>query len=147
MLQASLGVVADAESRQGFIDFDSVPKETAPVSEVVSFLLSDSASKLRPLLNAEMAYGLDLALRRTARRLRGQLRELLAPRVPLLGLRLQPPVPPLLLPVPRDLEKTGPATRLKGAEDILNPVKEIHTSYALQNDLKSLEDSQTIYID
>ena len=113
MLQASLGVVADAESRQGFIDFDSVPKETAPVSEVVSFLLSDSASKLRPLLNAEMAYGLDLALRRTARRLRGQLRELLTPRVPLLGLRLQPPVPPLLLPVPRDLEKTGPATRLK----------------------------------
>ena len=128
MLQASLGVVADAESRQGFIDFDSVPKETAPVSEVVSFLLSDSASKLRPLLNAEMAYGLDLALRRTARRLRGQLRELLAPRVPLLGLRLQPPVPPLLLPVPRDLEKTGPATRLKGAEDILNHVKELHKS-------------------
>lgn len=27
MLQASLGVVADAESREGFIDFDSVPKD------------------------------------------------------------------------------------------------------------------------
>ena len=48
MLQASLGVVADAESRQGFIDFDSVPKEGAPVSEVVAFLLSEQASKLRP---------------------------------------------------------------------------------------------------
>lgn len=117
MLQASLGVVADAESREGFIDFDSVPKDSAPVSEVVKFLLSENASKLRPLLNAELAYGLDLVLRRTARRLRTTLRDLLVPRVPLVGVRLpQPPLPPLLLPVPRDLEKTGPAAFQSGVD-------------------------------
>ena len=64
----------------------------------------------RPLLNAELTYGLDLALRRTLRRARTQLRELLVPRLPLLG---RPPVPPLLIPVPRDLEKSGAATRLE----------------------------------
>jgi len=117
MLQASLGVVADADSRAGFIDFDSVPKDSAPVSEVVKFLLSPNASKLRPLLNAELTYGLDLVLRRTARRARSTLRDVLAPRVPLLGFRLpQPPLPPLLLPVPRDLEKTGPEAFQNGID-------------------------------
>jgi len=117
MLQASLGVVADADSREGFIDFDSVPKDSAPVSEVVKFLLSPNASKLRPLLNAELAYGLDLVLRRTARRARSTLRDVLAPRVPLVGIRLpQPPLPPLLLPVPRDLEKTGPEAFQNGVD-------------------------------
>jgi len=117
MLQASLGIVADADSRAGFIDFDSVPKDSAPVSEVVKFLLSPNASKLRPLLNAELTYGLDLVLRRTARRARSTLRDVLAPRVPLLGFRLpQPPLPPLLLPVPRDLEKTGPEAFQNGID-------------------------------
>lgn len=117
MLQASLGVVADADSRAGFIDFDSVPKDSAPVSEVVKFLSSPNASKLRPLLNAELTYGLDLVLRRTARRARSTLRDVLAPRVPLLGFRLpQPPLPPLLLPVPRDLEKTGPEAFQNGID-------------------------------
>eukprot|EP00913_Durusdinium_trenchii_P007979 g7485.t1 len=127
MLQASLGVVADAESREGFIDFDS---DSAPVSEVVKFLLSENASKLRPLLNAELAYGLDLVLRRTARRLRTTLRDLLVPRVPLVGVRLpQPPLPPLLLPVPRDLEKTGPAAFQSGVDLPLAAVfPELNTS-------------------
>eukprot|EP00435_Cladocopium_sp_Y103_P016659 s60_g4.t1 len=135
MLQASLGVVADADSREGFIDFDSVPKDSAPVSEVVKFLLSPNASKLRPLLNAELAYGLDLVLRRTARRARSTLRDVLAPRVPLVGIRLpQPPLPPLLLPVPRNLEKTGPeafqnGVDLIGIEEVFEGVfPELNTS-------------------
>ncbi|CAJ1368415.1 unnamed protein product [Effrenium voratum] len=120
MLQASLGVVADADSRSGFIDFDSVPKDSAPAKEVLQFLLSPNASKLRPLLNAELSYGLDLVLRRTARRVRSNLRDLLAPRVPVLGIRLpQPPVPPLFIPVPKDLEASGPEAFRHGV-DILS---------------------------
>lgn len=100
MLQASLGVVVESE-RAGFIDFDTVPQHGAPLSEVLDFLLSEKAASLRPLLNAELAYGLDLALRRLGRRLRVTAQEALRPRVPLLGLRLPtPPAPPLLLPVP-----------------------------------------------
>eukprot|EP00930_Biecheleria_cincta_P090459 TRINITY_DN79841_c0_g1_i1.p1 TRINITY_DN79841_c0_g1~~TRINITY_DN79841_c0_g1_i1.p1 ORF type:complete len:252 (+),score=41.32 TRINITY_DN79841_c0_g1_i1:79-756(+) len=110
MLQASLGVVADSSSRSGFIDFDAAPEEGAPISEVVQFLLSPQAKKLRLLLNAELSYGLDLALRNSGRRLRNSVRELLVPRIPLLGLRLpQPPLPPLLLPVPTGLDEEGGA--------------------------------------
>jgi aarF domain-containing kinase len=110
MLQASLGVVADSSNRSGFIDFDSAPKDGAPLSEVITFLLSPSARNLRPLLNAELAYGLDLALRRTARRVRSTVQDLLVPRIPFIGLRLPaPPVLPLLVPVPTNLNDDGPS--------------------------------------
>ncbi|CAL1141717.1 unnamed protein product [Cladocopium goreaui] len=148
MLQASLGVVADADSREGFIDFDSVPKDSAPVSEVVKFLLSPNASKLRPLLNAELAYGLDLVLRRTARRARSTLRDVLAPRVPVVGIRLpQPPLPPLLLPVPRDLQKTGPEAFQNGVdlisiEEVFEGVfPELNTSEARDVDFDTFNDA------
>lgn len=101
MLQASLGMVADASGRSGFIDFDTAPEEGAPLSDVATFLLSDNAVNLRPLLNAELAYGFDLTIRRSRRRLSSRLQELLVPRLPLFGLRLpMPPLPPLMLPVP-----------------------------------------------
>jgi len=100
MLQASLGVVADTSRRAGFIDFDAAPAEGAPLSEVLAFLLSPSSKNLRPLLNAELCYGLDLFLRRAGRQLRLATLELLVPRVPFLGIRLpQPPAPPLFVPI------------------------------------------------
>eukprot|EP00403_Amphidinium_massartii_P020491 CAMPEP_0178400598 /NCGR_PEP_ID=MMETSP0689_2-20121128/15872_1 /TAXON_ID=160604 /ORGANISM="Amphidinium massartii, Strain CS-259" /LENGTH=889 /DNA_ID=CAMNT_0020021399 /DNA_START=21 /DNA_END=2690 /DNA_ORIENTATION=+ len=98
MLQAGLGVIAD--DRAGFIDFDALPKEGAPLEKVLEFLLSEKASKLRPLLNAELAYGLDLAFRRASRELRTTVSEAVQPRVPLLGVRLPlPPPPPPPVPV------------------------------------------------
>eukprot|EP00933_Yihiella_yeosuensis_P047587 TRINITY_DN4343_c6_g1_i1.p1 TRINITY_DN4343_c6_g1~~TRINITY_DN4343_c6_g1_i1.p1 ORF type:complete len:874 (-),score=166.46 TRINITY_DN4343_c6_g1_i1:116-2737(-) len=106
MLNASLGVVAAASARSGFIDFDAAPEDGAPLSEVLRFLLSPSAKNLLPLLNAEVTYGLDLLLRRTGRRFRSAVRELLVPRVPILNFRL--PVPPSLplppVPVPRSVQ-------------------------------------------
>ncbi|CAE7524166.1 unnamed protein product [Symbiodinium natans] len=129
LLQASLGVVAGASegSRSGFIDFDAVPEEGAPAKDVVRFLLSPAARNLRPLLNAELAYGLDLVLRRTSRRVRTTLQDLLQPRLPLLGRLPAPPAPPLLVPVPRNIEGTGAELFDKGlavlpAEDILDAV-------------------------
>lgn len=126
MLQASLGVVADSSSRSGFIDFDSAPEEGAPISEVVQFLLSPQAKNLRLLLNAELTYGLDLALRSSGRRIRSSVRELLVPRVPLLGLRLpQPPVPPLLVPVPTGLDEEGgsqPGLTIMSADEVFDAV-------------------------
>lgn len=124
MLQASLGIIADTE-RAGFIDFDTVPKDGAPLAEVLAFLLSDRAKNLRPLLNAELAYGLDLAMRRAGRRLRERLQELLQPpRVPLLGFRLPAlPVPPLMLLVPVGSDGEGPVNlRLMEANEVLEAV-------------------------
>jgi len=113
MLQASLGVIAETE-RVGFIDFDSVPENGAPMSEVVDFLLSEQATNLRPLLNAEFAYGLDLAFRRASRQLRMAVRDALQPRIPFLGVRLPaPPPPPLLVPAEFGF-------RLMGVEDVLD---------------------------
>ncbi|CAE7471114.1 unnamed protein product, partial [Symbiodinium sp. KB8] len=129
LLQASLGVVAGASegSRSGFIDFDAVPEEGAPAKDVVRFLLSPAARNLRPLLNAELTYGLDLVLRRTGRRLRTTLQDLLQPRLPLLGRLPALPAPPLLIPVPRNVGGSNAEIFEKGlavlpAEDIFEAV-------------------------
>ncbi|CAK0873000.1 unnamed protein product [Prorocentrum cordatum] len=133
MLQASLGVVADTETRKGFIDFDTAPDEGAPLVEVLRFLLSRQASNLRPLLSAELSYGLDLAFRRGGRRLRDALRRLLQPpRLPLIGLQLPAlPAPPLVVPLPpRDgagADPTAPGTgvglpRLATADQVLEAI-------------------------
>mmetsp|Transcript_97166 Transcript_97166/g.245055 ORF Transcript_97166/g.245055 Transcript_97166/m.245055 type:complete len:865 (-) Transcript_97166:164-2758(-) len=127
MLQASLGVVAEKDKASGFIDFDTVPEDGAPLSEVIRFLLSDRASNLRPLLNAELAYGVDLTLRRAGRRLRSEVRDLLSPRVPLLGFRLPPPpLPPLLVPLPSGAQGDGaaatPRLKLMMPDDLLDAV-------------------------
>jgi len=129
LLQASLGVVAGASegSRSGFIDFDAVPEEGAPAKDVVRFLLSPAARNLRPLLNAELTYGLDLVLRRTGRRLRTTLQDLLQPRLPLLGRLPALPAPPLLIPVPRNVGGSNAELFEKGlavlpAEDIFEAV-------------------------
>jgi len=119
MLQASFGIVAPPE-KAGFIDFDTAPESGAPLAEVMRFLLSDKAANLRPLLNAELAYGFDLYLRRAGRRARGILSELLQPRLPVLGMRLPaPPAPPLLIPVPVE---AGGSLRVIGAEEALDAV-------------------------
>lgn len=129
LLQASLGVVAGASegSRSGFIDFDAVPEEGAPAKDVVRFLLSPAARNLRLLLNAELTYGLDLVLRRTGRRLRTTLQDLLQPRLPLLGRLPALPAPPLLIPVPRNVGGSNAEIFEKGlavlpAEDIFEAV-------------------------
>eukprot|EP00448_Togula_jolla_P013946 CAMPEP_0170579030 /NCGR_PEP_ID=MMETSP0224-20130122/5770_1 /TAXON_ID=285029 /ORGANISM="Togula jolla, Strain CCCM 725" /LENGTH=846 /DNA_ID=CAMNT_0010902035 /DNA_START=10 /DNA_END=2550 /DNA_ORIENTATION=- len=121
MLQASLGVVVDASSMAGFIDFDAVPDDGAPLSDVLTFLLSKKAANLRPLLNAELAYGLDLGLRRAGQRLKSVTRELLQPpRIPILGIRLPaPPTPPLLLPVSVPVSG-GERVVLLRAEEVLD---------------------------
>lgn len=130
MLQASMGMVADANKADGFIDFDTAPDESAPLSEVVAFLLSEQSRNLRPLLNAELSYGLDLVLRRAGRRARTRVRDLLQPRVPVLGFRLPaPPVLPVLVPLPRTEDAaTGdngdqlPRFRLMHPDDIVDAV-------------------------
>lgn len=125
MLQASLGMVAEADQRSGFIDFDAAPADGAPLSEVLGFLLSSQAANLRPLLNAELAYGLDLTLRRAGRRLRGAAGEALRPRVPFLGVRLPapplPPPPPLPVPLPA-AEGEPPRLRLVAPDELLDAV-------------------------
>lgn len=119
MLQASLGVIAETE-QAGFIDFDTVPESSAPLSEVMHFLLSDNAANLRPLLNAELSYGFDLYFRRAGRRARGNLQELMQPRLPVLGLRLPTlPLPPLLIPVPAEADGS---LRIVSAEEALDAV-------------------------
>lgn len=127
MLQASLGMIAESE-QMGFIDFDTVPENGAPLSEVVQFLLSDSAAKLRPLLNAELTYGVDLALRRAARSLQRAVQETLQPRLPFFNTPLPvPPPPPLLVPMPAEgdaeLALTGaPQFRLMQPDELLDAV-------------------------
>lgn len=130
MLQASLGVVADSSSRSGFIDFDSAPDDSAPLSEVLQFLLSPGAKNLRPLLNAELSYGIDLTLRREGRKLRSSVRELLVPRVPFIGLRLpQLPLPPLLLPVLVGEDSVQPSLAVMQVDDVFDAVfPELSTS-------------------
>jgi len=126
MLQASLGMVADESQRSGFIDFDSAPKDGAPLSEVVAFLLSPGAQNLRPLLNAELSYGTDLFLRSSGRRLRVTVRELLVPRVPFLGIKLPMPFgapPPLLIPVPTNLDGSGePGFRIMQVDEVFDAI-------------------------
>lgn len=119
MLQASLGVVTDSNS--GFIDFDTAPKDGAPLSEVAAFLLSEKAQNLRPLLNAELAYGLDLQLRSLARRLKTRLQDL-TPRLPFFGRLPVPPPPPLLLPTTIDGSISGvKVVQLEQVMDVVFP--------------------------
>eukprot|EP00929_Paragymnodinium_shiwhaense_P005316 TRINITY_DN10708_c0_g1_i1.p1 TRINITY_DN10708_c0_g1~~TRINITY_DN10708_c0_g1_i1.p1 ORF type:complete len:857 (+),score=157.37 TRINITY_DN10708_c0_g1_i1:101-2671(+) len=123
MLQASLGMVADNEAA-GFIDFDAVPKDGAPLADVASFLLSGKAANLRPLLNAELAYGVDLLFRRNGRQLRQSIMDVLSPRVPLLGFRLPaPPTPPLLVPLPpKDDGGAFPSIKLMQPNELVDSV-------------------------
>jgi len=140
MLQASLGVIARTE-KAGFIDFDTVPDDSAPLEDVVRFLLSGSASNLRPLLNAELTYGLDLALRRTSQRIRANAAEALQPRLPFFGIRLPaPPAPPLLVPVP-----TEAATEDTGSVGLLwAPLRLVPISDALDAALPVLSSSEEV---
>lgn len=140
MLQASLGVIARTE-KAGFIDFDTVPDDSAPLEDVVRFLLSGSASNLRPLLNAELTYGLDLALRRTSQRIRANAAEALQPRLPFLGIRLPaPPAPPLLVPVP-----TLAASEDSGSEGLLGlPLRLVPIGDALDAALPVLSSSEEV---
>jgi len=93
LLNAGLGYVADAKATSGFIDFDAVPDDGASVAEVVSFLLSDEARELRPLLVSQLTTGCDLLLRDRLRRAYALL-PTLAPRLPFVGALLPPPPPP-----------------------------------------------------
>mmetsp|Transcript_4227 Transcript_4227/g.7186 ORF Transcript_4227/g.7186 Transcript_4227/m.7186 type:complete len:850 (+) Transcript_4227:20-2569(+) len=122
MLQAGLGVIADDEGA-GFIDFDTLPKSGAALDEVLEFLLSEQARQLRPLLNAEIAYGLDLVCRRLSRELRNTVAEVITPRVPVLGWRLPlPPPPPPPVPVLlSDLgEETIPRVKVLPLDSVLD---------------------------
>lgn len=122
MLQASLGVIAGSEQRQGFIDFDTAPEDGAPLVDIFRFLLSKQASNLRPLLNAELSYGVDLALRRAGRRLREAVQQVLQPRIPILGWRLPAlPPPPLLVPGVGD-DSSFPLPRLMSVDSVLEAV-------------------------
>jgi len=134
MLQASLGVISKSE-KAGFIDFDTVPDDGAPLDEIVRFLLSKRAANLRPLLNAELSYGLDLAMRRSGQRIRSNLEQLLQPRLPILGLRLPlPPIPPILVPIPTDAESSS----------ILGSVKFVAASDAFNAALPVLSMSEEV---
>mmetsp|Transcript_75071 Transcript_75071/g.244069 ORF Transcript_75071/g.244069 Transcript_75071/m.244069 type:complete len:601 (+) Transcript_75071:828-2630(+) len=123
MLQASLGVIADSGKQAGFIDFDTAPEDGAPLSEVVSFLLSAKAANLRPLLNAELCYGLDLGLRRAGRRLRTSVREFLQPRIPFFGIRLPaPPLLPLIVPLESSGGSASSGVKLMQVEAVLDAI-------------------------
>mmetsp|Transcript_51116 Transcript_51116/g.119711 ORF Transcript_51116/g.119711 Transcript_51116/m.119711 type:complete len:823 (-) Transcript_51116:164-2632(-) len=114
MLQAGLGVIADDEGA-GFIDFDTLPKSGAGLDELLEFLLSDQARQLRPLLNAEIAYGLDLVCRRLSRELRNTVAELTTPRV--FAWRLPSPPPP---PVPVLLLNESPPVKILPLDAVLD---------------------------
>jgi len=140
MLQASLGIIAKTE-KAGFIDFDTVPDESAPLEDVVRFLLSGSAMNLRPLLNAELTYGLDLAFRRTSQRIRANAAEALQPRLPFVGIRLPaPPAPPLLVPVPTAAAPPRAPLRLVPIDDALDAALPVLSS-SEEVDLQTLTEA------
>lgn len=91
LMNAALGYVS-AEG-DGFVDFDSIPSETASTGEVLEFLFSPEARDLRPLLADGIAGGLDLYLRDRCRKVVNRL--LTPPRL----LPFLPPPPPPFLPV------------------------------------------------
>ncbi|KAK9915022.1 hypothetical protein WJX75_003712 [Coccomyxa subellipsoidea] len=95
VLNAALGYVAD--QTDGFVDFDAVPADGAPLQEIVAFLLSPEARQLRPLLLGELVDGADLLARDQLRRAHARLPSL-APRLPLFGALPAPPSPPVPVP-------------------------------------------------
>jgi len=113
LLNAAVGVVA-SDNQEGFIDFDAVPTEQASQEDLVEFLLSPQAQKLRPLLTKEFSTVADLVVRNATRRAYAQLKDSLTPKIGGFSMPA-PPAPPL--PV---LTPSGP--RLMGPEDVLNGV-------------------------
>jgi len=106
LLNAALGFVADRTD--GFVDFDAVPDDGASTPEIVAFLLSADAERLRPWLVGELVAGIDLYARDRGRKSLAQLEAVLTPRLPFLGALPAPPPPPLFVPglglvPPRDL--------------------------------------------
>ncbi|CAK0781480.1 hypothetical protein CVIRNUC_005384 [Coccomyxa viridis] len=95
ILNAALGHVA--EQTDGFVDFDAVPAEGAPLQDVLAFLLSPEARDLRPLLLQELVDGLELLGRDQLRRAYARL-PTLAPRLPFLPALPAPPQPPVFVP-------------------------------------------------
>ena len=57
-----------ARSSDAFIDLDTLPEETVSLNATLSFVLSDRAASLRPLLVDEAASALDLLLRQASRK-------------------------------------------------------------------------------
>lgn len=97
-----------ADRTDGFVDFDAVPDDGASTPEIVAFLLSADAERLRPWLVGELVAGIDLYARDRGRKSLAQLEAVLTPRLPFLGALPAPPPPPLFVPglglvPPRDL--------------------------------------------
>ena len=94
LMNAALGYVS--AKGDGFIDFDSIPSETASTAQVIEFLFSPEARDLRPLLADGLSGGLDLYLRDRVRKIVNRI--LTPPRLLPFLPAPPPPIIPVLLP-------------------------------------------------
>jgi len=95
LLNAAVGVV-EKEELSGFIDFDAVPSEQASQEEIIDFLLSPAANKLRPMMTKEISTVVDMVVRNVARRTYTTVKDALTPKVPFIGVSIPMPAAPAI---------------------------------------------------
>lgn len=132
LLQAAVGVAAEASDQEGFIDFDAVPKQGAETSELIDFLASSAGRNLKPVLVRELAATVDLVARSATRRAFVEFQAALVPRVPLFGALPVPPAPPLPVMTPRGLRLASPEDLLNALQPKLVPEEELFLQSSVQ---------------
>jgi predicted unusual protein kinase regulating ubiquinone biosynthesis (AarF/ABC1/UbiB family) len=123
LLQAAVGVAAAGTNREGFIDFDAVPKEGADPEQLVEFLLSPAGRSLKPLIVQELSTTLDLVVRSAIRQGFLDFKRSLKPPLPFAP---TPPLPPVPLLTPRGPRLTSPEEVLDTLEPKLGRDEEIY---------------------
>ena len=118
LLNGAMGVVARTKGG-AFVDFDTIPEESVPLPQALSYLLSPAARSLRQVLITEAVTAADILLRQAARKAFAAVVNLV-PRPPLfVGLLPSPETlpAPFLLPSPagRPVPVIVPPSRLLDA--------------------------------
>ncbi|GMH41398.1 hypothetical protein BSKO_09308 [Bryopsis sp. KO-2023] len=82
----------NAANSSAFVDFDSMPEDSASLERIIELLLSEDGAGVRQTLIQELSMALDLVLRQAGRRFSDQVLSVLAPPTPPF------PVPSFLVP-------------------------------------------------